>query len=136
GSAILLGVAACLFRELAFPYLLAMAAFAAHERKYRELAGWAAAMACFACVYAWHLSVASTLRQPGDYISAGWLYFGGWPFVLETAKRNFALLFAPNFAVAAAVCAGVVGLAGFRDMWISRIALVTFGYMTAFLFVG
>ena len=68
-----------------------MAAFAAHERKHSELVSWIGAMVVFAAIYAWHLSLASTLPQTGDLMSAGWLYWGGWGFALETAKRNYAL---------------------------------------------
>ena len=70
---VLLGLAACLFRELALPFLGAMAVFAVYERKYRELAGWVAGIAVFCGLFGWHLSVAATLHQPGDLVSRGWL---------------------------------------------------------------
>ena len=134
--AVLLGFCACLFRELALPYLAAMAAFALWERKYAELASWVAAMLIFSGIYAWHLSIARTLPQHGDLISAGWLYYGGWGFALETAKRNYALIEAPYFIVAFAVCASLLGLLSHPDRWFSRMALIVGGYLTAFLFVG
>ena len=134
--AVLLGFCACLFRELALPYLAAMAAFAAYERKYAELASWIGAMVAFAGIYAWHLSMARTLPQTGDLMSAGWLYWGGWGFALETAKRNYALIEAPYFVVAFAVCLSLLGLTGYPDRWFARIALIVGGYLTAFLFVG
>jgi hypothetical protein len=133
---VLFGLGACLIRELAFPYLMAMAAFAAYERRHREFLGWFAAMVFFAALLVMHLYAAISLHRPGDYVSEGWLYFGGWPFVLETAKRNFALYFASNGMIAAVVCLGLIGFAGARDPWISRAGLIVGGYMTAFLIVG
>ncbi len=133
---VLLGLFACLIRELALPYMLAMAAFAAREHQYREAAGWMTAVLLFAGFYAWHLHMASGLHLPGDYISPGWLYFGGWPFVIETARRNLIWISAPNYIVAAVICLALIGFAGFRDPWISRVGLIVGGYMTSFLFVG
>lgn len=134
--AVLLGFCACLFRELALPYLAAMAAFAVWERKYAESASWIAATLIFVAIYGWHLSTARTLPQTGDLMSAGWLYWGGWGFALETAKRNYALIEAPYFIVAFAVCVSLLGLSGHPDRWFSRMALIVGGYLTAFLFVG
>ncbi len=135
-TSVLLGLLACLIRELAAPYMLAMAAFAVWERRYREAAGWMAALLVFAGFYAWHLHMASGLHRPGDYVSPGWLSFGGWPLVIETAKRNLVWIYAPNAVVAAVICLALIGFAGFRDPWISRLGLIVGGYMTSFLFVG
>lgn len=136
--AVLFGVAACLIRELSLPYLGAMAAFALAERRWRELTGWIAAIAVFAVLFVLHLAVAGRLYLPGDltFTSAGWIHFGGWPFVVDTAKFNLFLLRAPNVVIALWALLGVVGLAAARDPWFSRAALVVGGYMIAFLFVG
>jgi hypothetical protein len=61
----IVGVTACFIRELAFPYLIVMAAFAAYERRNRELLAWCAGMLLFAAFFAWHLSAASGLHPPG-----------------------------------------------------------------------
>ena len=113
-----------------------MAAFAAYERRNRELLAWCVGMLLFAVFFAWHLSAAGGLHRPGDYVSDGWLYFGGWPFVLETAKRNIALYFASNGIVAFAGSLELIGFAGARDPWISRAGLIVGGYMAAFLIAG
>ena len=112
---VLLGLAACLFRELALPFLAVMAVFALYERRYRELAGWMAAIAVFCGLFGWHLSVAAALHQPGDLVSRGWLGFGGWPFIVQTARMNSVLLLAPRFVVAIVVCLAITGFAGTRD---------------------
>ena len=87
-------------------------------------------------LFAWHLAVARTLHEPGDLTRAGWIYFGGWPFVLETARQNILLVLAPNIVVAAVVCLALLGLAGPRNPWVSRAALIVGGYMASFLIVG
>ena len=133
---LLIGLAACFVRELAVPYLAAMALSALVERRHREFAGWAAGIALFAGFFAWHLAVARTLHEAGDLTRAGWVYFGGWPFVLETARQNVVLIFAPNVVVAALACFALVGFAGPRNRWLSRAALVTGGYMVSFLIAG
>lgn len=131
-----IAVLACLVRELALPFILVMLAFAICERRWREASAWMAGMAVFLALFAVHLYVASGLYRPGDIISSGWFYAGGWNFVIETAKKNELLFFCPNWIVAGAVCMGLIGLAGWRDRWVSRAALIVGGYMIAFLFVG
>lgn len=133
---LLIGLAACFIRELALPYLAAMAAFALVERRYREFAGWAVGIAIFGGFFAWHIAVARTLHEPGDLTRAGWIYFGGWPFVLETARQNILLIFAPNVVVAALVCVSLLGLAGPRNPWVSRAAVIAGGYMVSFSIAG
>jgi hypothetical protein len=134
--AVALGVAACLYRELALPYLLAMGAFAVYERKYQECAAWIAGVAVFCGLFAWHLSIAGTLHQAGDVVSRGWLGFGGWPFLIQTARMNSVLLLAPKFVVALVVCLAIIGFAGTRDAWLRRVALVVCGYLAAFSIAG
>ena len=133
---VLLGLAACLFRELAMPYLWAMAAFALYERRWRELAAWLAAMAVFAALFAVHLSFAGAMHQPGDRTSAGWIHFQGLPFVIVTARWNLLLHGLPDVLVMTAICLSLAGLAGWRDPRTSRAALTMGGYMAAFTVVG
>lgn len=133
---VVLGVAACLFREIALPYLMAMGAFALWERRWREAAGWAAGGVVFLGLYAAHLGLAQGLYRPGDLVSSGWVAFGGPRFVLETAHRSLALNLAPPVVVAAAVALGLAGLVGARNPIAARCALIVGGYMAAFLVVG
>lgn len=136
GGAVALGFAACLFRELALPYLWAMAAFALWDRRWRELAAWVVATLAFCGLFALHLDRAAAEHLPGDITSSGWVRLGGWAFVLETAKRNLLLIWAPAPVVAVAACLGLLGLAGWRNGWTARAALVVGGYMAAFAIVG
>jgi len=134
--AVLCGLAACLIREIAVPYLLVMAGFAAWERRWKELFAWGAAILVFAAAYLAHISVAATLYRPGDIASGSWLALGGWDFVLATAKWNILLHMLPYPLIALAVCAGVLGLAGCREARTRRAAVIVAGYLTAFLVVG
>ncbi len=136
GLSVLLALAACLIRELSLPFIWAMLAFSLCERRWRESGAWILAMAIFLGLYGWHLHLASVLYRPGDQTSAGWLFVGGWNFVVETAKKNEILFYCPNWLVAAAVYLGLIGLCGWRDAWVSRAALIVGGYMFAFLFIG
>jgi hypothetical protein len=135
---IVLGVLACLIRELSLLYLCVMAAFAFHEKNWREAREWLAGIAFFALLFVAHLVMASSLHAPGDlaFTSAGWFYFGGWPFVVQTARLNFYLIHAPTVVLAIWICLGIAGLAGARNPWFSRAALIAGGYMLVFLAVG
>ncbi len=130
------GFIACLFRELAAPYLVVMLTFATLERRWREVAGWLAACILFAGLFAVHLTLAAGQARPGDPASPGWIQLGGWPFVLETARRNVLLVICPRWLVAVAVCFSLAGLVDRRDPWISRVALTVGGYLAAFTVVG
>jgi hypothetical protein len=134
--AVLCGLAACLIREIAAPYLLVMAGFVLWERRWKELFAWLAAMLVFAAAYRTHLGFAAQLYRPGDIVSSGWLAFGGWNFVLATAKWNILLHVLPYPLIALAVCAAVLGLAGAQEVRARRAAAIVAGYLTAFLVVG
>lgn len=127
---------ACLFRELALPFLGVMLLFALIERRAAEAMAWAFAGVAFCLLYALHLSLAAGLGAPGDRVSPGWVAIGGWPFVLEAARRNLLLILSPRPIVAAGFLIALLGLAGRRNAWASRAALTVGGYSAAFLFVG
>lgn len=129
-------LAACLVRELAFPYVLAMAAFAALERRWRELVGWALVAALFAGLYFEHALLAANAPLSTDQDSPGWLWLGGWPFVVEATRNNFLLILFPAWVAGLVAALSLLGLVGARDPWLSRISLIVGGYMAAFMFIG
>ena len=131
-----LGLAACLIRELALPYVLAMAAMDLLERRWRDAVCWLAATVAFVACYAAHLSRAAELHMPGDLVSSGWIGLGGWRFVLMTARRNAFLALTPAWVVATVVVAAAIGLVGCRDRWVARIAVVVVGYLAAVTLLG
>jgi hypothetical protein len=136
GLAAVLGLGACLVRELALPYILVMACMDAVERRWRETLCWLVAAMVFVTCYAVHLHRAAALHLPGDVVSSGWVGFGGWRFVLLTARRNAFLALVPSWVVASVVVVAAIGLAGCRDRWVTRIALVVLGYLAAVTVVG
>ena len=141
-AAVCLGVAACVFRELAFGYLIAMGAAALLERRWRRTSGLdreavAASLLLFAqCISTGRVAKAATLYRPGDPFSQGWADFSGLPFVLLSARWNLALHLAPDPVVAAAIGLSLIGLLGSRDPRARRAALVIGGYVLAFTVVG
>jgi hypothetical protein len=64
--------AALTMRELALPFLLLAAAFAAWERKWRELMAWALVLVLFAVGLALHAREVAQFALPTDYQSPGW----------------------------------------------------------------
>jgi hypothetical protein len=131
-----LGFLACLFRELAAPYLFVMAAFALYQRSWSELAAWVGATLVFGFLFAVHLALASGLHRPGDLVSPGWLGLGGLPYMVASTRWNVLLQYLPDPLVAFAICLSVIGLSGWRDPRASRAALVVGGYLAAFNIVG
>lgn len=64
--------AALVVRELALPYLLLAAAFAAWERRWTELMAWAALFALFGLGMVFHAQAVLAQVRPGDIASPGW----------------------------------------------------------------
>lgn len=82
--AVVVGLAAVLFRELAVPYLVVMAVLA-WRRDRREAAGWLMATGVFVLAYAAHVVAATEAASGASAISSpSWLAFGGWPYVVDT----------------------------------------------------
>jgi hypothetical protein len=130
------GLAACLFRETALPFLFVMAAFAAYERCFRESLVWLGAIALFCGLYAIHCGLTVPQHQPGDPLNRSWLAFGGIDFVIATLRWNEAYMIAPSWVVMGLLCASAVGLSGLRSALASRAALTLIGYAVAFTVVG
>jgi hypothetical protein len=66
----------------------------------------------------------------------GWVVFGGWPFVLSTARTHPYLFLAPSWVTAIVLPLAILGLSGWRGELGSRIALTVCIYIVAFLIVG
>nr|WP_166178861.1 hypothetical protein [Altererythrobacter segetis] len=69
---LLLAACALAIRELALPFVLLWAAFAASQRRWREFAGLAALVTMFAVGLALHAQMVAAYRLPGDLPSQGW----------------------------------------------------------------
>ncbi|MGZ3273391.1 MAG: hypothetical protein ACXU82_07015 [Caulobacteraceae bacterium] len=130
------GLLACLVREIALPYLLAMAAFAAMERRRGEFLGWATALALLAAALAAHLYLAARQHLAADGLSPGWLMFGGWPFAVLAARRNMLLALLPAPLASLVLLAGWLGLVSMRSPWTWRIAGTAGVFLAAFMAIG
>jgi hypothetical protein len=132
----LLGLLAALIRELAMPYLAAMALLALWEKRWREAAAFASALAVVAGALAVHASHLQTLAAPDDLPTSGWLAFGGWPFVLSTAKWNMFSLAVGPWVTALLVPLALLGAAATGGPSGNRLLLIIGGYTLSFIIVG
>jgi hypothetical protein len=80
--ALLLAACALAVRELALPFVLLWAAFAAFERRWREFAAVVGVIALFGLGLAFHAHMVMAERLPGDLASEGWTGMQGLPFTL------------------------------------------------------
>jgi hypothetical protein len=132
-----LGLAACLLRELAVPYLAVMLAFAIWERRRTEAATWLLAMVAFGVLFSLHLHAAAAAA--GNIVGAaspGWLCFGGWPQALASTRWNLLFHLLPASILSLLVCCSFVGFAGWRDAWVSRCGVTACGYLLAMTIFG
>jgi hypothetical protein len=133
---LLCALLACLIREIAFPFFLVMAGFALLERRSKECFAYLAAGAIWLAAYSLHWAHAVGAYQKGDIVSTGWLAFGGWNFVIATAKWNIVLHSLPDALIVFAISIGLIGLAGSRDARVQRAAIVVAVYLATFLIAG
>jgi hypothetical protein len=117
-----------------------MAALAAHERRWRELAAWLLGLAAFAALMLRHADVVASLVGPGDKAQThGWLQFGGWAFVLKTAHMHpLFLAFLPTspWIVATLLPLALAGLCRWRGRLGPLAALTVLGYAAAYCCAG
>jgi hypothetical protein len=135
GWSVAIGLLAVLTRELALPYLAAMAFMAWREHRLREAAAWACAIALFGAAMLVHAHLVLQQIAAADPGSE-WLSSGGWAFVLSTARWNALFLVSPAWLVAIAVPLALVGLAGWAHPVGARMALTAGAYVGAFLVLG
>jgi hypothetical protein len=132
-----LGLLACLFRELAAPYLVVMAVFAVAEGRRAEALGWTAALLVLAGALGLHFALAARQHLPTDAVSPGWVRFGGWPFAVLAARKSQLLLVALPAPLASLVLtASLLGLVSPRSPWLDRIAGTLAAFLAIFTVVG
>ena len=131
-----IATAAALLRELAAPYLVAMAALALKDGCRREALGWLAGLLVFALALGAHAVAVGAVVTAADPTSPSWLSLGGLGFVLQTAGWNLLLSAGPDWLGAVLLPLALLGLATRRDALGQRLALTVFGYTLAFLVVG
>jgi hypothetical protein len=131
-AAIVCGLAALMIRELALPYAVIMCAFAAYERRTREMLAWLAGIVAFVVYLAIHARIVTAHQMPTDLSDPSWLRLAGWPFVSACSSWMFWALI-PYWLGAALSVFGLFGLLMSRDLRLVAPVLV---YMAAFCIVG
>lgn len=127
--AVIAGGAALMVRELALPMILTMAGLALMERRWREAAGWAAALTIFAGYMTLHAHWVAEVVLPQDRASPGWSGLLGIHFALKSlAKVTFGIQL-PDAVAAVLLILSLAGWASVRAGWALRAFLLLFGYI-------
>jgi len=128
---------ALFIRELSGPYVLLCIYLAWREKRPGELKAWAVVLIGYAVYFGWHYYKVKLHQAPGDVADhAGWVQFGGAPFVLDTATFNGIFLIAPVWVTAILIPASCLGLLAWPSEAGRRMALTTFCYVTLFAIIG
>jgi hypothetical protein len=125
-----IGVAAIamLIRETSALYVGIMLMFALYERSWREVAGWAAALALLAVVVGFHAHAVAQVVRPYDDASPGWSGMLGFGFVVHVLVLATALSQGPLWLGAPLVGVAAIGWAG----WSSPLALRTLATLAGY----
>jgi hypothetical protein len=127
-ASIAVGLAAALIRELAIPFLLLMATAAAWERKWREVAGWAAAIALVGGALIVHARALSPLVTASDLHSQGWKGMGGWSFYLSTMTIATPLSIGPAWLARMLIPLALFGWFAWQSPLALRVSGLLIGY--------
>lgn len=141
--AVLTGMLALFFRELALPYCGVAVGLAMWKKRWAELVAWAGGLAAYAIFLAYHAyETSSRIGSDGIIHASEWVRAARTEFVLLTTQINYFLLSVPGPAKIGACLSAVylvlalLGLAGRRDEWSIRGGLAVAIYIAAFHFVG
>jgi hypothetical protein len=138
--AVVAGVAALFFRELALPYCGVACLAAAWNRRWAETAGWAVGIVAFFGFFAWHVGqVRMQLAGTEVAASAGlaqWLRCGGLDFALLTTRMNSLLFAAPAWLLWLYLLASLLGLSRQSDETSRLACLAALAYLASFAIVG
>lgn len=128
-EAIALGLAAALIRETAALYLLLMALLAWRDECRREASTWAAALAVFGLVLAFHAQAVAQVVRPLDPVSPGWTGLLGPGFAVRALAASTGLAALPLWLAALAAPLAVAGWTAWRD----PLAVRTLATLAAYL---
>lgn len=130
-------LAALFFRELALPYCLLALTLAVWRQRPREILAWVAGLALYAGFLAFHAAeVARHTAGTSAVQAAGWVRFGGLPFVIGTTQMNVLLIRAPAWVAAATLPLSILGLGGWRGETGLRVTATVTGYLLTFAVIG
>ena len=136
GISVMFGLFAVLLRELALPFLLAMAAAAALERRPREALAWAGTIILFGFALLAHAHAVGALLQSTDRASPGWSRIGGWRFDISLVRGTSLLAAAPTQITAVLLPIALLGWAAWPSRYAARFGLTLIGWLGAFLLIG
>jgi hypothetical protein len=140
--AIVTGIAALLFRELALPYCGIAFLISACKRRWCEAAAWAAGITLFFAFFAWHVAQVKAQLAGMEIASAGgtglsqWLRFGGLDFVLLTTRMNSLLFAAPTWLLWLYAVLTLIGLSRSQNESSQLACLTALAYLVAFAIIG
>jgi hypothetical protein len=137
--AIIAGVLAPFFRDLALPYPLLCAVLAWRERRRKEFAVWIAGLLAWVVFFGLHWLEVTRVMPPGARAHThSWIQFGGMPFVIATTQVNSYLLLLPlpQGVTAAYLVAALFGLLGWHSVGGRRIAITASAFVLMFSVVG
>lgn len=123
-------------RELALPFVLLLAAFAAWRRDWRELAAWLVLILLFALGLAWHLHEVGKYLLPSDRPSPGWLAFRGLSGWTGNIVDSSVLHLLPPRLAAPLALLPLVGWAAWKSPAGGFYTLLFAGYGVLFMIAG
>ena len=130
------GLMALFIRELSLPFAVIMLIMAYKNKHPKEVAAWLIGIFAFFLYLAIHAKIVSGLVTESDVINKTWIQFGGWQFVLSTARWTLLTFFSPGWVNAILLPLALLGLWGWRGDVGTRTALTMAAYIFAFLIVG
>lgn len=136
GGAWLVAAAALAVRELALPYVLLLAAWAAWHRRWREAAAWGLLIVLFGAALAVHLNLAEAQIRPGDPHSPSWLVLSGLSGFLYKVINSTGLSLLPVAVAGPVIAACLIGWSGWKSEMGTFATLLLAGYALAFGIAG
>ena len=134
-AGLIAALAALFLRELAAPFVVVAMVLAVRERRWSEVAAWAAGLMAYALYFGWHWWMVGQQLGPMDRAYAeGWLQFGGLKFVLSTVGFNGLWSLAPEWLPAVLLPLALLGLWAWRGGVLALAGVVV--YVVLFAAVG
>jgi len=131
------GSLALLIRELSSLFVMVMMIVALFENRKREALLWLFAIMGFLFIMVIHAHYVRSLAIDANLVQKNeWIAFGGWPFALKTIQLHPFLILNPPWLNAILIPLLLLGLAGWKGELGTRVALLVYTYIVAFLFLG
>jgi hypothetical protein len=135
--AVVAGLLALFFRELALPYCLIAAGLAWWHKRRAETAWWLAGLVLYGVFLTFHGLEAGRRINSTDVVHASsWIQFGGTPFVLLTTQINYFLILAPSWVAALYLPLALLGFMACPAATAGRAGLTAAAFVAAFTVIG